>query len=314
MDEVVRLGKIVSMIRSSESDQGIKEALAKALTLTDFRPEAKVRSVVIKPNLCYYWNSSTGYTTDPRVVEGIIDWVREEFGPEVDIKIAEADATAMKTKYVFRMLGFEELAEKKKVSLFNLSEDKLIERKVNVGKREITYSVPSLLLNSDLFINVHKLKIMRRVKITCAMKNIFGCIAAPRKFAYHPYLEEAIVGINKILHPNLTIVDGIVALGKHPAKLNLIMASTDVFSIDWVASQTMGYRPSQIKFLKIARKESVGNSAGILVQGDKMSDFARIFPKEPMFSVNRFWNVLLRVFKLYTKLAKDVIHPSLEGV
>lgn len=308
------MGEIVSLVRTSESDEGIREGIIKALDLTGFRAGGKTRSVIIKPNLCYYWNSSTGYTTDPRLVAGIIDWVREEFGREVDIKIAEADASAMRTKHVFKMLGFEELAQKKKVTLFNLSEDTIIQRKVTVRNREISYSVPSSLLNSGLFINVPKLKIMRRVKITCAMKNIFGCIATPRKFSYHPYLEDAIVGINKILHPHLTIVDGIVALGKHPAKIDLIMASTDPFSVDWVASQIMGYRPSQIKFLKIAQKEKVGKSKGILVRGDKIADFERIFPKEPVFSVNRFWNVLLRVFKLYTKLAKDVIHPSLEGI
>lgn len=308
------MGEIVSIARTHDSGKNIPETIARALDLTDFRPKASVRSVVIKPNLCYYWNASTGYTTDPRVVSGTIDWVRGKFGDGVDIKVAEADASAMRTKYAFPMLGYEKLAAEKKVTLFNLSTDSILERKISIGNREIEFKIPSSLLSSDLFINVPKLKIMRGVKITCALKNVFGCIAAPRKIRYHPFLEEAIVGINKILHPDLTIVDGLVALGHHPARLNLIMASTDPFSIDWVASQIMGYNPSRLRFLKIARKENVGHPSGIVTRGESIDDFKRIFPKEPTLSITRFWGVLLGLFKLYARVAGDVVHPSLEGI
>lgn len=64
------------------------------------------------------------------------------------------------------------------------------------------------------------------------MKNIFGCIGYRRKIVYHPFLDEAIVGINKVLRPHLTVVEGLVALGRYPVKLVLIMASADPFSVD----------------------------------------------------------------------------------
>lgn len=306
------MGNAVSLVRTQSSIEEIKNSISEALDLIDFKLDEKVELVAIKPNLCYYWDAATGYTTDPRVVIGVIDCVREKYGVDVDIKIVEADASAMRTKYAFPVLGYKKLAEEKNVGLFNLSQDVLIDKTVHVNQREVSFKVPRLLLKSDLFINVPKLKIMQATKITCAMKNIFGCIGSPRKVVYHSFLDAAIVGINKILRPHLTIVDGLVALGRFPVKLGLIMASVDVFSIDWIASQIMGYNPSKLGFLKVAEKEKLGNPNGIETRGETVTEFKKIFPKEKFFSSKLLWNTQFWLLNLYRMIVKDVVPPALE--
>lgn len=303
---------VVSLVRTEPSFESIKDSLAKGINAVNFDLSGPIKSVVIKPNLCYYWDSATGQTTDPRVVSGIIDFVREKFGEDVDIKLVEADASAMRTKYAFRCLGYDKLSKEKKVDLLNLSNDALIEKVVSVGKREISFQVPQILLSSDLFINVPKLKFMRETKITCAMKNIFGCIGFPRKAKYHPFLDEAIVGINKILHPHLTVVDGLVALGRFPVKLGLIMIGVDPFSVDWVASRVMGYRPSSVKFLKIAMQEKIGDPHGLVTCGERVEDFAQSFPKQGFMPKKYSWVFQLKLLKAYQKLSGDIIPPALE--
>ncbi len=308
------MGSVVSLVRAQSSVEEMKNSVSETLDLIDFKSNGPVKSVAIKPNLCYYWDAATGYTTDPRVVAGVIDCVRERCGKDVDIKVVEADASAMRTKYAFPVLGYEKLAEEKKVELFNLSNDCLEEKTVDVNQREISFKVPQLLLKSDLFINVPKLKIMRATKITCAMKNIFGCIGFPRKVVYHSFLDEAIVGINKILRPHLTIVDGLVALGRFPVKLGLIMASADPFSVDWIASQIMGYSPSKVRFLKVAMKEKLANLNGIKTRGEGAIEFEKFFPKENFVSSRWLWGVQFRLLKLYRKIVKDVVPPALEEI
>ena len=157
-----------------------------------------------------------------------------------------------------------------------------------------------------------KLKTLRETKISCALKNIYGCIAYPRKLIYHPILNEAIVGINKLLRPHLTIVDGIVALGRYPIKLGLIIASKDPFSVDWVASKIMGFNPSKIKFLKIAMKEGLGDRRNIEIRGEDLAAFKKLFPKESFFWSKRWWNVQLTILNLYAKLVGDIVPPMLE--
>ena len=307
-----RMGSVVSLLRAQSSVEGMRNSISKALDLIDFKPNVPVESVAIKPNLCYYWDAATGYTTDPRIVAGIIDYVRERCGEDVDIKVVEADASAMRTKYAFPVLGYEKLAKEKDVELFNLSEGVLVERTVHVNKREISFKVPLLLLNSDLFVNASKLKIMRETKITCAMKNVFGCIGYPRKIVYHPFLDEAIVGINKILRPHVTVVDGLVALGRFPVKLDLIMAGDDPFSVDWVASDIMGYNPSRVGFLRTAIKEQLGNSNGIATCGENVAEFKKVFPRGNFASSKYSWSILFGLMKMYRKITGDVIPPVLE--
>ena len=109
------MGSPVSIVRTSEFPGGLKDSISDALNKIDFKPSGSIRTVVIKPNLMYYWDSSTGNTTDPKLVSAIIDYVREKFGEDVSIKVAEADASAMRTKYVFPVLGYDRLAAEKNV-------------------------------------------------------------------------------------------------------------------------------------------------------------------------------------------------------
>jgi len=302
----------VSIVRTSEQAQEINSSITKSLDLIGFQLSKTVKSVVIKPNLCYYWDASTGYTTDPRIVSGIIDYVREKCGEDVEIKVAEADASAMRTKHVFPVLGYDKLAKEKKVELFNLCDDVLVDKTVHVNGRDISFKVPNVLLKSDLFINVPKLKIMRITKITCAMKNIFGCNGFPKKLVYHKFLNEAIVGINKVLHPHLTVVDGLVGLGRNPIKLNVVMASTDTFSIDWVASQIAGYSPSRVKFLKLAMNEKLGDRKGIVTIGENPKEIAKLFPKEGFVASKYVWGIQFWLLSAYRRLTGDIIPPVIE--
>ena len=95
------MGSVVSLVRAKRSAEDIIDVVSEAFNLINFEPNASVKSVAIKPNLCYYWDSETGYTTDPRVVAGIIDYVRERCGKDADIKVVESDASAMRIKYAF---------------------------------------------------------------------------------------------------------------------------------------------------------------------------------------------------------------------
>ena len=304
------MGDFVSLVRSQDSEAEIDESIFKALKLIKFKHEKSINSVAIKPNLCYYWDASTGYTTDPRVVAAIIDWVREIHGKDVNIRIVESDATAMRTKYAFTILGYRKLAEEKQVELFNLSEDFLSEETVEVNGHQITFKIPKFLLEADLFINVPKLKVMRATRITCALKNIFGCIGHPKKIVYHPFLNETIIGINKTLHPHLTVVDGLVALGRFPVKLGLIMASRDPFSIDWIASQILGYNPRRVGFLKLAIEQKIWSPKGVSIYGEKsIETIRRNFPKKKIHS-STSWDLQLKLLKAYWKLVGDVA-PSI---
>jgi uncharacterized protein (DUF362 family) len=295
------------------TDDNLSTHVARSFDLINFKIDRKVESIIIKPNLCYYWDSFTGYTTDPRLVASIIDVLREKYGlDKVNIKIAEADASAMRTSHAFKMLGYERLAEEKHVTLTNLSAERTTTKKVSIMGKEISYEVPESLLSADLFVNVPKMKIMSATILTCALKNIFGCIATPRKLAYHPILEEAIVGINTILKPHLTIVDGMIALSHFPVKMNLLVSGLSPFSVDWTVAKIMGYNPNRIRFLRLARQERLGDPDEMQIIGEKLTDFKNKFPHVNAFRLKWQNKLQLKLLRTYSKIVDDVIPPFLE--
>jgi len=300
---------IVSLVKCEEKND-VKETVFKAIEKTNFKPK-KVNSVIIKPNLCYYWDASTGETTDKRVVSAIIDYVREFCNPNASIRIAEADATAMKTRHAFRMLGYTELAAEKDVELFNLCDDDFEEIDIKIKGGSLKIPIPKSMINSDLIINVPKLKVPRRIPLTCAMKNLFGCIHDPIKAKYHPNLHEVIVGVNRAIKPDLTVVDGIVALGKYPIKLGLIIAGTDSVAIDYTAAKIIGFNnPRKIRYIRLAEKIGVGN-LDVEMIGEDVNGIRKQFPKLNTFLFSLLWDLQLKGVKIYTTITGDVVPPVL---
>ena len=310
----MELGDCVSLvhINNPESEEEIKKSISKAIVLLKIKLPKSIKSVIIKVNLCYYWKSSTGYTTNPKFVAGIIDYIREKYN-NPDIFIAEADATAMKTKYAFKMLDYENLAKRKKVHLFNLSDDGYELKKVKVNNHEMTFKIPRLLLESKFIINVPVIKTMSLTYMSCAMKNLFGCIWEPRKIKYHPIINETIVGINKIIKPQLTIVDGLVASGHTPKRLNMLMASKDAFSIDWIVAQILGYNPDKIKYLQLSQRENIRTKSDIMIVGEDWMNYKKEFPHVNKFFLKWSNKLQLKLLSLYSKIVGDVIPPFLEA-
>ena len=269
---------LVSLVKIQKRKQ-YKNAIIDSLNLIDYSFPGNTRNVVIKPNLCYYWDHTTGCTSDPRFVGCMIDVLREQISPKVNITLVESDASAMKCVHAFKMLGFEDLAQEYNVPLVNLSTEKSEKMTTTVGDKKVTLQVPKIITDADLRINLTKIKYsMEKIKVTCAMKNIFGCIPYSRKYRYHPILTEIIVAVNKLMKFDLCLVDSYMAKGSSGTrKVGLTMASTDQVALDAVASKIAGVNPNSIPYLQLASKEGLG-TLDFNVRGLPWQDFTN-FPR-----------------------------------
>jgi uncharacterized protein (DUF362 family) len=305
---------LVSVKSQSFSEKDVYSAVEGAIDRLNFNFDSSVKTVVIKPNLCYYWNSSTGETTDGRVVSAVIDYVRRKVGNDVDITVAEADASAMRTKFAFTVLGYTQLCQEKGVSLKNLSEGKIVDVKVKVRKKEFVLPINEMLLNADLIINVPKLKTHNFVGATCALKNMFGAISKPRKYSYHKMISDVIVGVNKIVKSHLVVVDGLIVHGSCTKKLGVILAGDDPLATDFIATRIMGFNPKRLPYLSLAIKEQVGETKNIdLIEEDIA--FAQVKANFPHYShlIHTIsWGLQLKMLRTYTKIVGDVLPPFLE--
>ncbi len=255
------------------------KSIRESLNLIDFSLPRQARKIVIKPNLCYYWDRTTGQTTDPKFIAALIRILQEENNVN-SISIVESDASAMKCKHAFRFLGYQKIAKEYNVSLVNLTEDEYEEVEVKAGTETFKLRIPSTIQNSDLRINVPKIKYtMEKIEITCALKNIFGCNPYPRKFQYHSRLEETIVAINKAMKFDLCLLDGNIVSGIKPQKIGLVMASRDPVAIDVAAAKIAGVNFNSIGYIKLAYKEGLGNIS-FTQKGESLEKFISKYPKK----------------------------------
>jgi uncharacterized protein (DUF362 family) len=312
------MGTTVGMARASTIDErGIREAVFRALDLSGFEPSGPVERVAIKPNLRFYWDYSTGETTDPRVVASVIDYVRDRWSPEARIAVVEADASAMRTRHAFPLLRYDRLAAEKEVELVNLSAGETCEREVTVGRRKLTLPLPQTLFDTDLFINCPKFKVGpyasgNALHITCCLKNLFGCIARPRKVDWHPQINEVIVGLHKLIRPHLNVVDGIVALGQRPVRLGLVLAGGDAVAVDSVVARIMRYRPASVKQIRLAQREGVGSARDVSVVGEDVRALSKVFPSRSPLAFKLAWAGQLSMLRLYARLSGDAVPPLLD--
>lgn len=275
--------------------QAMRRAISKSLDLTGQPLGKGAKNIVIKPNLCYYQDYSTGYTTDPRFVGALVEVIRERISSDPHVSIVESDASAMKCKYVFKMLGYEKLAREYDVELVNLSEDKSEKTDATAGGHGFRLMLPQTIRNADLKINVPKIKYtVEDIELTCALKNIFGCNPYPKKFRYHPHLGEAIVAINKAMKFDFCLIDGNVVSGTQPRRLGLVMASKDPVAIDAAAAEIAGLNPKKIGYLRLAQEEGLGKLSFIR-KGESLPYFRERYPRTTARQkiINRAYTLLM---------------------
>lgn len=274
----------------------LTEAITKAVELSGLKFKKEIKKIAIKTNTCYYWKSTTGETTDPKFIEATIDYLRT-VTKNPKISIVESDATAMRANHAFKALGYEKLATKKNVELINLSEQPLIDLPNNTNPLFEKIKIPKILTEVDLFISVPKLKLHSLTKMTCALKNQFGCIPFHRKVEFHDHIHKTIAFINKLVSPDLFIVDGTIVNGKNPKKLDLVMASSDPVAVDTVAAKIVGLNGKRLKFIQESEKIGVGTTNFHCI-GDNLEHFAEEFPRKSFLS-NFVRRSLLKSYAFY---------------
>ncbi len=251
---------LVSFVHTQNCEpEALKYAIKKSLDLINFDFGRKAKKIVIKPNMCYYYHPSTGEVTDPQFVSALIDVFRENLDVS-EILVVESDASAMRCKNAFSMLGYDKMAAEKKANLVNLTEEKYRIVNKTIGGYDFKFHIPELFSEADLVVNVPKPKYMEGVKITCALKNFYGCNAYPNKLIYHKVLDKAIVAINENIKTHLVVLDGLVVIGKYTKRLNLVMSSEDPVAADSAVSEMMGLSPRAVGAIVLAAKRGIGVS------------------------------------------------------
>src|SRR6056297_2749012 len=231
--------------------------------LAEIKVEANLKQddlIALKPNLINTTKSQKGATTDPEIVSGIIEYLKDKNFK--NIMIMEGSWVGADTEQAFQYCGYKKLSQKYDISLYNLQKDNYIIKKY----KDLEIEIAETALNADYIINLPVLKGHCQTKITCALKNLKGCISNNEKRKFHRQgLYKPIAYLNKLLKQDLIIADGIYGdldfeEGGNPVKMNRIIVGSDPVLIDSFAANLLGYSTQEIEYITLAEKFGVGNS------------------------------------------------------
>lgn len=214
----------------------------------------------IKPNLVLDQPAALGATTHVGLVAGIIEYL-QALGCR-KLVVIESSAIGYSTARAFNVCGYDNLASRYGIRLVDLKHDQA----VTVKAAGLDLSICKTALELDYLINVPVLKAHCQTGLTCALKNLKGCIPDREKRRFHSLgLHRPIAALNMALKTNLIVVDGICGdltfeEGGNPIAMNQVMVGFDPVLVDAYAAEQIGLDPASIQYLALAEQMGLGSA------------------------------------------------------
>jgi len=258
----IRKGTDFSMLQDkvfvacdSDGFTGARQILEASGAAGLFKPGMRV---ALKPNLVVAKPASSGATTSPQIVAGTIEFLKD--CGVMDITVMESAWAGDSTVRAWQVCGYRELEKKYGVRLLDLKKD----RTHSVSAAGMEIEICKSPFEADRLVNMPVLKGHCQTVMTCALKNLKGCIPDDEKRRFHRIgLHRPIAALNLALRPDLILVDALCGdltfeEGGNPLEMNLLIAGTDPVKIDAYGALLMGISPSEVEHLRLAEEMGVG--------------------------------------------------------
>ena len=236
-------------------ETGFFEILEKRFTKTGKTKESF--SVVIKPNFMYshHIKDISSYT-DPKLVEALIDKIKEKGYP--NITIVEAQSTLgnyYKNREVVKVAEYLGYSADKNYRIIDLTEEMV---PYDYGGRLGKHFVGPTWRDADFRLSFAKNKTHVFCHYTLTLKNIYGTLPMQNKLKeYHSKREYDWPTIESLKHfpVHFGLIDGIysadgqfgVIVGPTPVHTKTMIGGENLMAVDWVGAKKMGLDPDDPK-------------------------------------------------------------------
>ena len=283
-------------------------------------------SVFIKTNALSPHPKERAITTHPYVVKAIIEYLKK-----YNLRIIVGDNPATKEMTtVYKVNGTMEVINETGVELANNKDLKVISAREY--KRYKDFNVSRQIVESDILINVPKLKTHGLAYFTGAQKNLFGTIYGLEKAQWHvksstplefgEAMSDLYSAIKETMKDKIIVhlMDGIEGLEKEgpstggvKKNANVLLSSQDAIALDRVAMEIvkLDYKKSFISIISNNRGLGEFNIENIKIEGDSLDLF-----KDIKFIPAQVEEVGVRSIKLLNKFKfiKNMVleHPKFD--
>jgi uncharacterized protein (DUF362 family) len=277
--------------------------------------------VFIKPNFTFPFFKE-GVTTPPDLIRGLVEILAAR-GADITIGEAGASLDVFNLHNSFAAHGLYDLQKEFGIRVVHLREDEIIQ--VSLGRSKLARSVPlprRLLENTDVFMTLPLAKVHAMTGVSLGIKNQWGCIAAEKRFLFHPAFNEILYGLHELLPPQIVVCDGRYVLTDNgpmfgtPRPGRFLAVANDIGTFDVAMCRLMGVDPKKIGHISYMMKR--GAAPGSWAEIELNCDPAVYRPCE--FTLNRtlqnyialagFHSSLITRFG-YDSLVSDFLHRIL---
>jgi len=285
------MGSTVALVGCGSYDaEEVYEAVGRGLELLGGIQAfvAPGESVLLKPNMLVAAPAEACVTTHPSVFEAVA-----RYALDAGASVTYGDSPGFgRPESVARKAGLAQVAERRAVPLADFT-----------GGRDVAFPDGQLIrqwvfangvLDADGIISLPKMKTHGLTRVTCAVKNPFGCIPGIRKGEFHARLSDEsrfaqmLVDLNRCLGVRLHVCDAVTAMEGNgprngsPRQVNAIVLSTDPVALDAVVCALMNLDVSLVGTCTYGEQFGLGTATDIEVVGD---DVAQLVVED--FDVNR---------------------------
>ena len=295
----------VSIVRVCDGDveHAVRQAVGLVNGLAVIKPGD---TVLVKPNLVKPSQSGSGIITDARVTEAAAKLALECGAGKViigegssvgyDLPGQVDSLTAMETSGtadVARLLGLE---------MIDLNHDEVVPVEAPDAYVMHSFGIARTAYEANVIIDLPVIKTHSRTGITCGLKNMKGVLPGKEKKRTHRLgLDRGIVDLNRVVKPQLTVVDAITGrAGTHTRDvdriaLNCVLAGTDVVAVDAVCATLMGFRLEDVLHVRLAAEAGLGeaNLDRIEVCREQIAAIARPFQPYAVAARERFGDAVI---------------------
>ncbi len=285
------MGSTVALVRCENyQSQTVLSAVRKGIDLLGGIDKftAEGERILIKPNLLTGEHPDKCISPHPEVFRAVV-----EVFMETGVKLSYGDSPGVgSTKMASQRVGYFDIAKNMHIESADFST--AIEVPFRNGRMIKKFPVAKGALDCDGIINLPKLKTHGLTRITCAVKNMFGCIPGIRKSEYHSVLQTSalfskmLVDLNRLLKPRLSILDGVMAMEGNgprngtPREMGVLIFSEDPIALDTAVCHLINLDPRLVETNVYGQEFGLGKMEDIHFVGDPLGDFI-----QRDFKVNR---------------------------
>lgn len=253
------MARDVFLLRAPEPPEAPDAVVRRLLTALDFRPSPGER-VLVKPNLVSASNARLSCTS-PDVVRAVCAALLD-LG--ANVRVADSPAFGNATG-VARAAGLTAALAPLGLRVKSLGRPQPLE--LSFGYR---IGLSAEAREAERIVSVPRLKAHGQMRVTAAVKNLFGCVCGFRKALAHTLVGDTanhfvslLVEVMQALPPVLTILDGVTAMHRdgptrgEPYPLRLLAACADPVALDTALYGLLGLSPETVPLWAECRRRGL---------------------------------------------------------